>query len=222
MLNARYSGIVNNTHQFVFHILGCGAIGSSAAVQICRMGGDNFYLYDYDQVEGVNIGVSQFNHEDIGKNKVDALKEHLLRINPDVQVTTIHEMFEEYRYQGEKDIAILGFDSMKSRLEAVMYLCKYKDAKPQYIIDGRMGAEHYQQYIIDQPTLTKYKKYWYSDEEGSTEPCNAKATSYCSNMSGSFIANSVRKLIMGQPYNRKFSFNFPIMLLEKTPLISKL
>ena len=78
MLNARYSGIVNNTHQFVFHILGCGAIGSSAAVQICRMGGDNFYLYDYDQVEGVNIGVSQFNHSDIGKNKVDALKEHLL------------------------------------------------------------------------------------------------------------------------------------------------
>ena len=222
MLNARYSGIVNNTHQFVFHILGCGAIGSSAAVQICRMGGDNFYLYDYDQVEGVNIGVSQFNHSDIGKNKVDALKEHLLSINPNVQVTTVHAMFEEYRYQGEKDIAILGFDSMKSRLEAVICLCKYKDAKPQYIIDGRMGAEHYQQYIIDQPTLTKYKKYWYSDEEGSTEPCNAKATSYCSNMSGSFIANSVRKLIMGQPYNRKFSFNFPIMLLEKTPLISKL
>jgi len=222
MLNARYSGIVHNTHQFVFHILGCGAIGSSAAVQICRMGGDNFYLYDYDQVESVNIGVSQFNHSDIGKNKVDALKEHLLNINPNVQVTTIHAMFKDYRYQGDKDIAILGFDSMKSRLEAVICLCKYKDAKPQYIIDGRMGAEHYQQYIIDQPTLTKYKKYWYSDEEGSTEPCNAKATSYCSNMSGSFIANSVRKLIMGQPYNRKFSFNFPIMLLEKTPLISKL
>jgi len=215
MLNARYSGIVNNTHQFVFHILGCGAIGSSAAVQICRMGGDNFYLYDYDQVESVNIGVSQFNHSDIGKNKVDALKEHLLNINPNVQVTTIHAMFEEYRYQGEKDIAILGFDSMESRLEAVICLCKYKEAKPQYIIDGRMGAEHYQQYIIDQPTLTKYKKYWYSDEEGSTEPCNAKATSYCSNMSGSFIANAIRKLITGQPYDREISFNFPTNMIWK-------
>ena len=220
MLNASYTGIVNNTHQFDFHILGCGAIGSSAAVQICRMGGDNFYLYDYDQVEGVNIGVSQFNHSDIGKNKVDALKEHLLSINPNVQVTTVHAMFEEYRYQGEKDIAILGFDSMKSRLEEVMCLCKYKYAKPQYIIDGRMGAEHYQQYIIDQPTLTKYKKYWYSDEEGSTEPCNAKATSYCSNMSGSFIANAVRKIVMEQPYNEKFSFNFPTMMLQMSRLKS--
>ena len=106
---------------------------------------------------------------------------------------------------------------MKSRLDAVETLCQFKNARPKYIIDGRMGAEHYQQYIIEQPTLLKYKKYWYADEEGSTEPWNAKATSYCSNMSGSFIANSVRKLIMGQPYNRKFSFNFPIMLLEKTP-----
>ena len=222
MLNARYSGIVNNADQFVFHILGCGAIGSSAATQICRMGGEKFHLYDYDQVESVNIGVSQFNHDDIGKNKVDALKEHLLSINPNINVQVEHALFEYYSYQGKNDIAILGFDSMKSRLDAVETLCKFKNAKPKYIIDGRMGAEHYQQYIIEQPTLLKYKKYWYSDEEGSTEPCNAKATSYCSNMSGSFIANSVRKLIMGQPYNRKFSFNFPIMLLEKTPLISKL
>ena len=222
MLNARYSGIVNNADQFVFHILGCGAIGSSAATQICRMGGEKFHLYDYDQVESVNIGVSQFNHDDIGKNKVDALKEHLLSINPNINVQVEHALFEYYSYQGKNDIAILGFDSMKSRLDAVETLCQFKNARPKYIIDGRMGAEHYQQYIIDKPTVTKYKECWYSDEEGSTEPCNAKATSYCSNMSGSFIANSVRKLIMGQPYNRKFSFNFPIMLLEKTPLISKL
>ena len=222
MLNARYSGIVDNTNCFVFHILGCGAIGSSAATQICRMGGTNFILYDYDKVDIVNIGVSQYNNDDIDKYKVDALEEHLKAINPNITVDKFNERFEHYSYQGKSDIAILGFDSMKSRLEAVECLCKYNSAKPKYIIDGRMGAEHYQQYVIEQPTLLKYKKYWYSDEEGSTEPCNAKATSYCSNMSGSFIANSVRKLIMGQPYNRKFSFNFPIMLLEKTPLISKL
>ena len=222
MLNARYSGIVDNANQFVFHILGCGAIGSSAATQICRMGGEKFYLYDYDQVESVNIGVSQYNHDDIGKNKVDALKEHLLSINPNINVQVEHALFEYYSYQGKNDIAILGFDSMKSRLDAVETLCQFKNARPKYIIDGRMGAEHYQQYIIEQPTLLKYKKYWYSDEEGSIEPCNAKATSYCSNMSGSFIANSVRKLIMNQPYNREFSFNFPIMLLEKTKMISKL
>ena len=219
MLNARYSGIVDNTNCFVFHILGCGAIGSSAATQICRMGGTNFVLYDYDKVDIVNIGVSQYNNNDIDKYKVDALDEHLKAINPNITVDKFNERFEHYSYRSGNDIAILGFDSMEARLEAVTITCRANNAKPKFIIDGRMGAEHYQQYIFDNPTVNKYKKDWYSDEAGSVEPCNAKATSYCSNMSGSFIANTVRKLITNQPYNRKFSFNFPIMGLEKSRML---
>ena len=215
MLNTRYSGIVNNTDQFNFHILGCGAIGSSAATQICRMGGTNFVLCDYDKVDIVNIGVSQYNNDDVNKYKVDALEEHLKAINPRIQVETFNERFTNYSPDGN-DIAILGFDSMEARLEAVMIMCRVNSVKPKFIIDGRMGAEHYQQYIFDNPTVAKYRQEWYDDETGSVEPCNAKATSYCSNMSGSFIANAVRKLITNQPYNRKFSFNFPIMGLEKS------
>ncbi len=78
-----------------------------------------------------------------------------------------------------------------------------------------MGAEHYQHYVLSKPTLTAYKAVWYPDNEGDEEPCNAKATSYCSNMSGSFIANSVRKFITGAPLNGNFSFHFPTMMLEK-------
>ena len=219
MIGTRYSGIVDNTHRFTFHILGCGAIGSSAATQICRMGGTSFCLYDYDKVDIVNIGVSQYNNDDIDKYKVDALDEHLKAINPNITVDKFNERFEHYSYRSGSDIAILGFDSMEARLEAVMIMCKANNTKPKFIIDGRMGAEHYQQYIFDNPTVNKYKKDWYSDESGSIEPCNAKATSYCSNMSGSFIANAVRKLITKQPYNRKFSFNFPIMGLEKSRML---
>ena len=80
---------------------------------------------------------------------------------------------------------------------------------------ARMGAEHYQQYILPKPTLQQYMKHWYSDEQGDEEPCNAKATSYCSNMSGSFIANSVRKFITDAPLNGNFSFHFPTMMLNK-------
>ena len=133
-------------------------------------------------------------------------------------VNTYNERFSEYYPQGENDIAILGFDSMSARLQAVEALFSIPGVKPLYIVDGRMGAEHYQQYVFDKPTVNKYKKTWYSDESGSPEPCNAKATSYCSNLSGSMIANTVRKLVTGQPFNRSFSFNFPTMLLEKSPM----
>ena len=56
---------------------------------------------------------------------------------------------------------------------------------------------------------------WYPDNEGDPEPCNAKATSYCSNMSGSFIVNAIRKYVTKQPYDREICFNFPAMMLGK-------
>ena len=217
MINTRSSELVNNLEDFTFHILGCGAIGSSAALQIARMGATQFCLYDMDKVEEVNIGVSQYIYNDINKPKVDALANHLRNIGV-FTVGTYHERFSEFYPQGENDIAILGFDSMASRLQAVEALFSIPGVKPLYIIDGRMGAEHYQQYVFDKPTASKYKKTWYSDESGNPEPCNAKATSYCSNLSGSMIANTIRKLVTGQPFNRSFSFNFPTMLLQKSPM----
>lgn len=211
MLNQRYSEIVNNFDIYTYHILGCGAIGSAAATQLVRMGATNLKLYDMDRVGTENIGVSMYRLNDIDMHKTKALKMICLSINKSVIIECIDGKFEQYDFDG-KDIVILGFDSMESRLDAVKSILKRK--KPDYIIDGRMGAEHYQQYVIKNPTLKKYLNTWYSDEDGSSEPCNAKATSYCSNMSGSFICNSIRKILTEQPYNKEISFFFPTMTLE--------
>jgi|TARA_R100001082_G_C4304530_1_gene133982 molybdopterin/thiamine biosynthesis adenylyltransferase len=211
MLSQRYNGIVDNFHTHTYHILGCGAIGSAAATQLVRMGALKLKLYDRDEVNNENLGVSMFRIADIGMSKPKALMSICLTINNNVNIECIEGDFENYMPEGN-DIVILGFDSMKSRKEAVESILKLK--KPKYLIDGRMGAEHYQQYVFDNPTLSQYLKTWYSDEEGSQEPCNAKATSYCSNMSGSFIANTIRKLLKEQPFNKEISFHFPTMMLE--------
>ena len=216
---SRYSDIVSNMNDYFYHILGCGAIGSSAAIQLARMGAENFSLYDGDKVEKVNIGVSQYNISDVGKFKVDALYNHIIDITGNTTAVDRYmgkfPLCHEYVPMSQKnDIIILGFDNMSSRLEAVTHISNHK-LKPFAIIDGRMGAEHYQQYILPKPTLKEYLKSWYPDIDSDPEPCTMKATSYCSNMSGSFICNAVRKLITNQPYEKKFSFNFPTMILAK-------
>ena len=213
-INMRSRGLVDNLSDFNFHILGCGAIGSAAATQLCRMGAENFALYDNDEVDTGNVGVSQYTLYDVGHAKVDMLNSKLKDINDSVEVMCIDEMFDNYVYMDDNDIIILGFDNMSSRLEAVTHISNHK-LKPFAIIDGRMGAEHYQQYILPKPTLKEYLKSWYPDSDSDPEPCTMKATSYCSNMSGSFICNAVRKLITNQPYEKKFSFNFPTMILAK-------
>ena len=219
-LTERFSSILGNKMENItFHILGCGAIGSSAATQLARCGALFIKLYDMDTVSSENIGVSQYSFKDIDKNKVVALKEILHDINPICIIEDNHGEFKEFQPDPfQKNIVILGFDNMSARLNAVTWVTNCK-LKPEAIIDGRMGAEHYQQYTIVKPTLKKYLQTWYADADGDPEPCNAKATSYCSNMSGSFITNTVRKLLTGQPYNKEISFNFPTLILGKSKLI---
>ena len=214
-ITTRFSEIVDNFSECVYHILGCGAIGSSAALQLVRMGAEEFLLYDFDKVSEENIGVSQYNVADINQYKVQALRKHMLSINPEANVTAMPNRFDVFEYTGrEKNVLILAFDNMDSRKEAVEKALK-TNHKPWLLIDGRMGAEHYQQYTLLNPELRDYMKTWYSDEEGSSEPCNAKATAYCSNMSGSFIANQVRKAITNQGVNKEFFFNFPTLTLAR-------
>ena len=139
-------------------------------------------------------------------------------INPAASITAYNEEFLEYDCT-DSDVIVLGFDSMNAREYAVRRVLQKK--RPYLLIDGRMGAEHYQQYVILNPTYDKYKTIWYPDDEGSEEPCNMKATSYCSNMSGSFIANAVRKIVKAQPYEEFVSFHFPTMSIEKTTCLYK-
>mgnify|MGYP003146916513 CR=1 FL=1 len=218
-INMRSIGLVDNLNEFNYHILGCGAIGSAAATQLVRMGAENFCLYDNDVVDTGNVGVSQYTLYDVGHAKVDMLKSKILDVNDSAEVMCTDEMFSNYIYLNDNDIIILGFDSMKSRLDAVKAMTGWRQSSPFLLIDGRMGAEHYQQYVILKPTLAKYKEIWYSDDEGSEEPCNMKATSYCSNMSGSFIANAIRKIVKVQPYEEFLSFHFPTMTIDKNTLV---
>ena len=220
-INMRSRGLVDNLNDYNYHILGCGAIGSAAALQLVRMGAKNFCLYDNDEVDTGNVGVSQYTIYDVGHAKVDMLHSKLKDVNDSVEVMCEDRLFDNYVYLNDNDIIILGFDSMKSRMDAVKAISKWKHSNPFALIDGRMGAEHYQQYVILKPNVEKYEQIWYPDEDGSEEPCNMKATSYCSNMSGSFIANAVRKIIKKQPYEEFVSFHFPTMTIEKTTCLIK-
>ena len=217
MINTRSQDIAD-LKNVEFHIVGCGAIGSSVAMQLVRLGADNFYLYDFDKVEIPNIGVSQYNEQDVGLPKVRALINHMKRVNVMIKVEGIIDRFRTYE-GSKKGILILGLDSMKARRDIVKMLVKCPH-KPKIVIDGRMGAEHYQQYIYNNITMSQYDKNWYSDDESDPEPCTRKATSYCSNMSGSFIANAAKNIVMKQPYFKEVTFNFSTLILDKKNLIS--
>lgn len=66
------------------HIIGCGAVGSTVAELLVRLGLTKITLYDFDIVEPHNITNQMFRGIDIGKTKVEALESYLREINPDL------------------------------------------------------------------------------------------------------------------------------------------
>ena len=72
-------------------IAGCGGLGSNIAMSLVRAGIGELIIADFDQVEPSNLNRQYFFLEDIGKMKTDALRDILLRINPEVVIRTIKE-----------------------------------------------------------------------------------------------------------------------------------
>lgn len=81
------------------HIIGCGAIGSTVAENLTRLGLTKISLYDFDKVEEHNIANQMFTHEDIGKMKTEAVAEYLARINP--EITTDLRLYND-GYSGQR------------------------------------------------------------------------------------------------------------------------
>jgi molybdopterin/thiamine biosynthesis adenylyltransferase len=73
-------------------IAGCG-IGSSPAVCAARMGFENFVLVDGDVVDAHNLNRQFYDFADVGRPKVDALAEKILRINPTARIETVRAYF---------------------------------------------------------------------------------------------------------------------------------
>lgn len=205
----RFSSIVHpQLKNQKLHIFGCGAIGSFAAVLLHKMGVDEFTLYDFDQVESANIGVSVYDNIDLGEQKIKALKRKLIG----AEVNTISgKVTKETKLNLKNEIAILAFDSMESRIEVAQAICK---TKAKAMIDGRMGAQIFQMYVLKKPKLSDYMCTWYSDDSGDNESCTAKATPWCGALAGSFISNAVSKIVSGHPLTNNLWFHFPSMSMH--------
>ena len=68
------------------HIIGCGAVGSTIAEQLARLGIKKINLHDFDNVSEHNITNQMFFTAHIGLTKLKALDEILHAINPEIEL----------------------------------------------------------------------------------------------------------------------------------------
>jgi sulfur carrier protein ThiS adenylyltransferase len=68
-------------------IAGAGGLGSNCAMHLVRAGFKNLVIADYDNVSPSNLNRQFFFADQIGKQKIQALKENLLRIESRLNLT---------------------------------------------------------------------------------------------------------------------------------------
>ena len=94
-------------------IAGVGGIGSNVAVNLVRSGIEALKIIDFDRVERSNLNRQFYFHDQIGRLKVEALRENLQRIRPDLRVEAIAQRIDNLNCQAlfaDCNLIVEGFD----------------------------------------------------------------------------------------------------------------
>lgn len=175
-------------------ILGLGGLGSNIAISLARIGVGRLILADFDVVEPSNLNRQQYFIDDIGKNKTDALRENIKRINPFINIKT-HNIFvtkDNMEYFNDVDIIIEAFDNPKYKAQ----ICNYAllNMKDKYLIASSGMSGYYDSNII---TTKKIRDKFYicgdfTNEAKVGEGLMAPRVAICAN----HMANIATKILI--------------------------
>ncbi len=99
-------------------VAGAGGLGSNCCQMLVRCGFKRFVVADCDVVEASNLNRQFFFAQQIGKPKVEALRENLLAINPDMEMEVTQVMVDETNVAAlfaGCDVVVEAFDSPESK-----------------------------------------------------------------------------------------------------------
>lgn len=88
-------------------IAGAGSVGSFIALELARAGVGHFVLCDSDILEIHNICRHQLGWKDVGRYKVDAVKDAILNINPHAIVDVFHGYLQDLPKSFVEDIDMI-------------------------------------------------------------------------------------------------------------------
>lgn len=81
---------------FKIVVIGLGGVGSIVPISLVRTGVKNLIIVDKDKVEESNLNRQiAYNRHDLGEFKSIALKNHLIDIIDDIEITEIHKSIDE-------------------------------------------------------------------------------------------------------------------------------
>ena len=192
-------------------VIGAGAIGSFTVLQLAKLGFERIHVIDMDDVSEENMSCQFFRISDIGKPKVEALRD-LVRDFTSVEISIHKGRYERGTFTG---ILITAVDSMEVR-ERVLEEHAMNAFQTKLIIDPRMGAESLAMHCY-RPTIEAECEAYKHTTTGPTveERCTAKATMYTVNLIAGLVAKTVKDFCTGKnPWLKRVTLDVPTFAID--------
>ena len=98
-------------------VCGLGGVGGTALEALARTGLAHFIIVDFDKVDPSNLNRQiLYTSKDITKDKVEAAKERLLMINPDLDIKTFKGKAQEFDFNQKIDYLVDAIDDVEGKL----------------------------------------------------------------------------------------------------------
>lgn len=197
-LSKMYEFFKPETVQGNIHIIGCGSVGSTLADLLARCGLTNFTLWDFDTVEPHNIHNQMFVQADVGRAKVDAVKDNIIRINPDANVSVKPDGWNEDALSGYVFLCVDDIDLRRKIVESNMNNMFLKA-----VFDFRTALQSAQHYAADWMDYNQKQRLLSTMQFSHEEAAEATPTSACGRTIG--VVTTVR-LVCDLGVNNFLSF----------------
>lgn len=94
-------------------LAGLGGLGSNCALNLVRVGFKKLTIVDFDKIAPSNLDRQFYFSDQVGMDKVDALRINLLRVNPDLELTLINKKIDKIDVKklfGDCDVVVECLD----------------------------------------------------------------------------------------------------------------
>ncbi len=183
-------------------VIGVGAIGRQVAIQLASIGCMNIQLVDFDVVDETNITTQGYRRDEVGRPKVEALRDEIIRIDGNILVSAVNDM---YRHKHRMNPAIFCcVDKISVRSTIYEFLAK---RNCRFFVDGRMSGEVMKILAVDSVSLPRYKDSLFAQDEAQAGACTAKSTIYTASIAAGLMVHQYTRFLRELPLDFDTTLN---------------
>jgi sulfur carrier protein ThiS adenylyltransferase len=183
-------------------VIGVGAIGRQAAIQLAAIGARRLQLVDFDQVDHTNITTQGYLLSDIGDLKVNATARAIAALDPTIAVELVADRFRPKLETGSAVFCCV--DSIAAR-EAIW---RSVNSGIAFWADGRMLGEVMRILVAcDEPGRRHYPTTFFRASEAESGRCTARSTVYTASIAAGLLVHQFTRWLRGQPIDADATLN---------------